>query len=629
MRAIIFFLLVFTCFQLQAQEELVAPGTNPVIKKYLLEHPASALRGTASVNTIDLPLIDDFSYEGVYPDTALWLDNYVFVNKTFARNPITIGVATFDGLNADGNAYVDNNPLAQASCDTLTSKPLFLLTRPGSQGGGQYSPDDSIRLGFFFQKKGWGDTPDNSDSLVLEFYNPSTNRWSRQWFSRGGITAGQDSIFNEVNLSINDTAFFKDGFQFRFRNYGSQTGALDQWHLDYVRLYKAKNTFSGQYDTTLYDVAFVDPAISLIDGYTSIPWNAWKSLSVNDQETLTKDNGAMSYRNLGSLQDIGFNHRIYDFNGSRVGGHGADNGNIFVSIQPGKYSYSYPVDTILPLTPEWTPDSNFYTVRNFFSNGNVFEGLKSNDTVEYKQFFSNYYSYDDGTAEAGYDLVNTPQGKLAQRFDLIVPDTLRAVRMHFVQQSQSVANKLFTIKIWSSLNPEVVIYQESNQRPVYTSELNGFATYVLDQLVPVSGTIYVGFQQVLADGLHLGFDRNTTSNNKMFYNFNGNWLNVAVANGSFMIRPVMGDSALFTGLPEVTSSKIEIFPTPASDAVNIRYEDAAQVERMFVYTADGRKMEDTIFAESLNTENYVSGVYFVNLKLRNGRNVMQRFVIQH
>ena len=49
---------------------------------------------------MSVPFIDDFSYDSSFPDTILWKDNSVFVNKNYGVNPITIGVATFDGLNS-------------------------------------------------------------------------------------------------------------------------------------------------------------------------------------------------------------------------------------------------------------------------------------------------------------------------------------------------------------------------------------------------------------------------------------------------------------------------------------------------------------------------------------------------
>src|SRR5690349_317883 len=40
-------------------------------------------------------ILDDFSYAGPYPDSSIWLDKYVFVNRNYAYSPPTIGVATF------------------------------------------------------------------------------------------------------------------------------------------------------------------------------------------------------------------------------------------------------------------------------------------------------------------------------------------------------------------------------------------------------------------------------------------------------------------------------------------------------------------------------------------------------
>ena len=145
-------LLILSASNAMAQHELLTPMYgNPKLKAYLLEHPASANKIGALIDTVDLPFVDDFSYGGVYPSADLWTDNYVFVNSQFPRNPITIGVATFDGLNELGNPYDNSASTIQGGCDTLTSKYIRLLTKPSSQGGGQYSLADSITLSFYWQ----------------------------------------------------------------------------------------------------------------------------------------------------------------------------------------------------------------------------------------------------------------------------------------------------------------------------------------------------------------------------------------------------------------------------------------------------------------------------------------------
>lgn len=613
------------------QERLVPLKSNPAIKKFLLDFPAAANRFSALNDTIDLPFVDDFSTTAVYPDANLWTDQYVYINNTFPRNPLTVGVATFDGLNAEGNPYDKSSSIVQGGCDTLTSKYINLLTRPSSQGGGNYTLADSITLSFYWQKKGWGDGPDSGDSLVLDFYNPATNQWSRQWFLRGGISGGQDTVFTNVQLRLTNAVFLQDGFRFRFRNYGSRTGSLDHWHLDYIRFYRAYNPFTGQMDTVLSDVAMTLPAVSLMKEYTAVPWDHFISLSPIGQQNLLRDSSAMNYRVNDKLpSDVGFNNRIYNYNGAYVCGFGADNGNIFPLRPNNQYlKYTFGVDSIFPNSPSLAPDSNRFIVKNYFTNGNAFNGLKSNDTLTYIQEFYNYYSLDDGSAEVGYDLINAPNGKVAMKFEILKPDTLRAVRFFFVQQGPDVSNKFFTIKIWSSLSPETLIYQESTQKPAYTDEINGYATYVLDQIVPVSGTIYVGFQQILGDGLHLGYDRNTASNTRMFYNTGAGWTPTAITPGTFMIRPVMGDTNLFVGIPEENGLAFgfSMFPNPANESVSFSYSGTEEVESVMLMSIEGRVLIKAGVISELETKGYAPGMYIVRITGKNKVLAQKRLII--
>jgi hypothetical protein len=632
MNKLLVVLAVLLTTSVSAQHERLTPlYVNSVLNDYLINLPSNANKILAPVDTVDLPFVDDFSYGGVYPTENLWADKDVFVNTQFPRNPITIGVATFDGLDEFGQPYDKSASVIQGGCDTLTSKYIRLLTRPSSQGGGQYTLADSITLSFYWQKKGLGDGPDSNDSLVLDFYNFNTNQWSRQWFLKGIISGGQDTVFTSVQIRITNAAFLTDGFRFRFRSHGSRTGSLDHWHLDYVRLFKAYNQFSGQMDTLLQDVAMTKAAGSLMNEYTSVPWDHFISLSSVDQQNLLKDSAKMDYRvNGNSPSDVGFNNRIFNYAGSYVAGFGADNGNIFPN-RPHSQNlvYTFGVDSIYPNTPSWDDDSTFFTIKNYFTNGNAFSGLKTNDTTTYTQEFFNYYSFDDGTAEVGYDLINAPNGKVAMKFDILKPDTLRAVRIFFVQQGTDVSNKFFTIKIWSSLSPETVIYQESGLKPAYINTLNGFANYVLTGIVPVSGTIYVGFQQVLGDGLHLGFDRNTASNSRMFYNIGAGWVQTAITSGSFMIRAVMGDSNLFVGIPEqpLASASFTMFPNPASDIVTISSPFENEFARYEIMSVDGKLVRSDVFTPIISTADLPSGLYVVRVLLANKQTSQQKLVI--
>ncbi len=108
-------------------------------------------------DTIGLPFFDDFSYDGPYPTNDLWLTNDVFVNNTLGINPPSIGMATFDGLNAGGTPYG-----RAGFSDFLVSTYLDLSP---------YNSDDDVYLSFFIQPKGQGDNPEEEDLLILEFKN--------------------------------------------------------------------------------------------------------------------------------------------------------------------------------------------------------------------------------------------------------------------------------------------------------------------------------------------------------------------------------------------------------------------------------------------------------------------------
>ena len=66
----------------------------------------------------------------------------------------------------------------------------------------------------------------------------------------------------------------------RFSNMGTRSGALDHWHLDYLRLGRQR-TFD---DTVLVDLAYVMPEASLLNLYTSIPYS---HLAANPAQYMT------------------------------------------------------------------------------------------------------------------------------------------------------------------------------------------------------------------------------------------------------------------------------------------------------------------------------------------------------
>ena len=159
---------------MMAQEFITGITQNSVLAKKFKNTPS---KGAQDV-TVRLPFVDDFSNYTGYPNSGLWINRKCFANNTFAVNPPTLGVVTFDALDENGRVYAhaDRNTFA---ADTLTSVCIRL-----DSNFTQHRPmriSDSIYFSFYYQPGGgcssnppvgWerlGDEPERDDRLVLEF----------------------------------------------------------------------------------------------------------------------------------------------------------------------------------------------------------------------------------------------------------------------------------------------------------------------------------------------------------------------------------------------------------------------------------------------------------------------------
>ncbi|MBK7342400.1 MAG: hypothetical protein IPJ06_04350 [Saprospiraceae bacterium] len=205
-------------------------------------------------DTLGIPFFDDFSYPGPWPDPTKWLDDKAFVNDRMAYQPISIGVATLDGVDERGKPY----PVDSTYRDYLTSA-YFDLSG--------YSEADNILFSFWAQPKGLGFRPETKDSLIVEFKDIH-GVWQVAEQITGYLAfVPSDSLapFVYRAYGIGDAEYLYDGFQFRFRNRSDLTGALDLWHIDYVRL--GKNLTKEN-----IDIAFTTRPNTLLTKYSAMPW---------------------------------------------------------------------------------------------------------------------------------------------------------------------------------------------------------------------------------------------------------------------------------------------------------------------------------------------------------------------
>jgi hypothetical protein len=547
----------------------------------------------------------------------LWEDDDVYVNDTYPVEPPSIGVATFDGVSRTGIPYDFMNYSSYGIADRLTSVPINLL-RPAS---------DSIYLSFFFQPRGLsGDIHGQAgDSLVLEFYAPQEDYWYRVWRSPyTALTPGTQPPFQQVMIPIKQFRYLQNGFRMRFFNYASLSGSFDHWHLDYVRLGAQRS----HDDTVLVDVAYVYPESSILETYTSVPYARF----AQSPSTLMATSVTLPQRNL----DVNDRFITYGYRAGIEGGtmqqfntgtNIANNASsIFNSVHPISYVHETPGGA----------EEAFYKVE-FFTNATP-DINRYNDTTSFIQELSNYYAYDDGSAEAGYGL-NTAGARLAYRFDLLGPDSLRALRMYFnpmanLPPTAHPSTGSFLVTVWSDLASNQIIHQNfSFSSPEYRQDgLNKFVEFPLDSVIPVSGTIYVGWTQTNNVPMNIGFDRNRNNQNKIFYNVGGTWQNTSFT-GSLMMRPVMvSGTDPFVGVEEERGSEgLGIFPNPAGEGFQLRTEHSGNA-MLECLDATGRIVSRTAYRPGMfiSTAGLPDGLYLVRLTDMGGALIAHgRVVVQH
>ncbi|MCD6019312.1 MAG: hypothetical protein K0S53_2433 [Bacteroidetes bacterium] len=629
----IFILLSFVSTA-YAQEQLVPLSSNMELSKVIY---SKALNKTTTTAPLNLPFFDDFSYayKSPNPSSANWIDSSsVYVNTGFGIAPITLGVATFDGLNKKGFPYFINNPVSYSGpSDFLISRPINLEATSSHV----YSPADTIYMSFYYQAEGNGEAPEPNDSLSLDFYKPRQKAWKKVWGVKGYNPSATDTNFYRVRVPIADTSYCDSLFQFRFRNRGTASGSLDHWHLDYVQI-KMSYFYN---DTVPDDIAFAYKPSSFLKNYSVMPYRQY--------DTLERAPKFRNYirSNFKDPKACDYNYTISSNTGTvATDPYGAfDNPGILPFLNNGYYigNAATPIFTLQPFPVSFS-DSAIYTIKHVLSTTVASDTKKSNDTVVHIQRFTNYYAYDDGTAELAYYL-NTYGAKTAVRFELNVLDTLKSVRIYFdpVIDGGAIQQSSFRIVVWDNGGgmPGSIIYKDSLMYPAYISGCNNLIkNYNLTSCLPLTaGTYYIGIQQTTDQPLNIGFDRNTNHKDALYYDISGSWVQSEIA-GSIMINPVMG-CAITTelvdcntptvGVTEHTkNNEIKLYPNPAQNYFTIT-DNANQLENttMEILNSLGQLvLTKTIDSNAhIDISNLPDGLYFIHLKGRDKNFSSQKLLI--
>ncbi|MEZ5002601.1 MAG: T9SS type A sorting domain-containing protein [Chitinophagales bacterium] len=558
----------------QAQEQLLPLQSNPILKT--AQRPAKVFRQAA----IELPFVDDFYPTNVYPDPTLWEDDLVYVNASFAVDPPTIGVATFDGLNAIGEPYsiVSN---AYGLADVLTSVPINLsgLTN-----------EDDVYLSFFYQQKGLGDAPDfdlgdakNQDYLIVEFKD-TAGVWDTAWIQ----AADTNRLFNQVFLKVEDD-FLHGDFQLRFKAFGRLTGAYDHWHIDYVKVDRNRDPLI---ETSIPEMAYQYYPTSLLAPYYVMPYEQFDSTYMVDSHSVFIRNNFVQ-----ATTDIIDFYKAEVVNTGAVladfTGNSRDIGPT-LSFREDYDSFNIPQD-LMDDTVIIRVNYSFLVSAEDTTN----EVTARNNQVTKDQIFSNYLAYDDGNAEVGYGL--TPQqadalyGRTVLKYHVNKMDTLQAIKVHFVNYTEepfTSNNENFSVFVWRTLETdsttEELLYQKDfinfSDLPVgdTTTQMNKFTYIPIDpdfiadssEYILVEGDFYIGIGVEVNNILTIGFDVNTDGSDYHYLDFGLGWTNTQF-DGSLMLNPVIGktlpDQYVVVSNHElvIASLGLAVYPNPTQQYLKV------------------------------------------------------------
>ncbi len=588
------------------------------------------MRQIASQDTISIPIWDDFSYKSQVPDSNIWLHGeHVFVNNGYAYLPPSYNVATLDGFDGNGLAYNtedDSNGIG----DSLVSKPIDLST---------FDVNSNINLSFFWQEGFGGNAPDNQDSLKLSFKNVDGNWELVQGF--GGNGNLERTLFSQHFERINEARFLHSGFQFKFEVKGNLSGDFDIWNLDYIYLNAGNtpvNTQNNAYDS-YEDRTFSEKPKTPFGNYNAIPLK-----HLNENWLIENiDTASFIYNNLwaGNANNFSFGTEFFS--------------TVYDTLKPNQTIDSLEVDGVFLtdlqdtaqfiyhpenknqfinylLTEKDNEDSVYLNFQfNLGTNDSLFfetiDGVaiyypelsfRQNDTISTIIPLHDYYAFDDGTAESRVQL-NSRNFQLAQSFDLIGEQFLTGIDVYVPNIGQNTSTQNITLLVWDDLTSNTDDILRAKNVLINESErVNQFQRFTFDRPVLLSDEFFIGYREENDIPVSIGFDKNTNSASRLFYNQSGEWEPNITLKGSVMIRPVFSPKDVPVANDDKINQRLEvkIYPNPSKGIIKLTQE----VDQIEIYDLKGRlKVSETNInsGQSIDISHLPDNLYLIKLRKGN------------
>ena len=579
MKQILLFLIIFSSYFSKAQipfEKMMMPISS---------YNGNRQQSFKSSDTLNLPFIDGFN-NGLRPE---WFSSGVVQADNWSKDALSTGVAVFDGVSFNGQAYKPGSVVNDSITDALVS-PYF-----------NFQGLTNVVLTFYIQNGGWGDPTESQDSFLVHFWNPTDSSWLHGGSMQGG---GDQDHWHAVALPFPASLNGKNGVRFRLSRYASPGGMFDHFLLDYLEV-GANRTLS---DTILFDPTWIRKPNSLTRIYDEIPWWHYNAL------ILERDSLPTAYRRNGNPPVGGWQLNLGKYIWKDENGNVIASRNNVPVVTNLNHNASTPYQFLISKPILNLNGPSKWVFKGWFDGENV--GELENDSINITQNFNSRYGLEDGSAERSYGVSQGTETRLAQEFDFIISDTISGIDISIAPAGYDWSDMTFKIGIWEvdSLGlPGTEIYlSKSFYKPVLPFSESPFRHFIIDTNgVYVPKNVFIGIIQTTGPAITIGLDLHT-SGGKAYGDING-WF-PSLLPGRMMIRP------FFRNLPEDLGglkfenlNNIRIYPNPSSNFFMLT--GARKFEKFEVYSSFGEKIDG--FSADINGEAkklclfWSNGIYFI------------------
>ena len=511
-----------------------------------LPEPLDSTLNKADTLTISVQdhFFDDFSGGNKIPDTAKWIlplgeSHYPLITQNLAKSPPSLGVLTFDGTNASGQAY-DQNSLSNGVTDEIRSHFIDLSG---------FLPRDQLYLSFALQPQGNGNAPEATDYFRIYFYVDSLG--TQQYVKVFELEGSAVQSFQQYLVPVSNRSYLHDDFQIVFQAEGSRNGYLDHWHLDYVQLGPERSSR----DTVFNDLSLVGSSRALFDPYALLPW-----FVVNGNDEIFKG-AEVSVHNFSSqTTSAELSQQLTIPGGTNQTQENSSSLTSFSTnvIELPAFEDALELSGPTTLNYDWV----LLGTDEHPENNTRFQSIS----------LDNIYAYDDGEADAIYGLSESRgfgslffnKGKEQQQLDAVEISFVPLLNFNPVSnQADYMEDQSFRLVVWNKPHPDSILYQQiGNLAVAYGDSLDHFQRYKLNKPVSLPDSFWLGIQQLSAQPIGVGMDLSFLSDAPtVYYDSSGVWTPSKIE-GNLMIRAVVSQTGVAVKAQTQIYGDFKIFPNP-------------------------------------------------------------------